>query len=344
MEDLVVAMGYLDDNWHSMRAHATALGARLGGNTYAPHLGHHPTLMDRRWRFGRDLKGDRLLLVDHSYGDVVLRIAQRFRQTVVVVHDLAFWRERTLLNGAVRHLIVQGLKRATAVVAASQATADALRSELAIQPIAIIHPGADTLLFAHAANARTAHRILHVGSCIERKGIDRLLRLLAALPATYHLLQVGGTFDSAHLSLIEELRLGAQVRQMRDAKAAEIVAAYRDAALLIQPSRYEGFAMTPLEARLAGTRVLCQQGLPVLECLANDGGTIALDFSPFDGGASDMAMTGQRAAVVDAVLAMPADPAVLADREHYGWDRAGAAYAAVFNKLSTVRSTAKSSR
>ncbi len=101
--------------------------------------------------------------------------------------------------------------------------------------------------------------LLYVGSRAGYKNFGLLLEAFSrsGLDAHYRLLAVGGgSFTPAEQERIASLKLGSSVSVVPKADDATLAHAYRDAALFIYPSLYEGFGFPPLEAMSMGCPVL----------------------------------------------------------------------------------------
>jgi glycosyltransferase involved in cell wall biosynthesis len=334
---LVVAMGYLEDNWHSMRNFSEGLTAALKpspelGEPYrhAPRLYHPPRWVDRRIRYPRTLPDGSLLhLIDHSYADAILTAGKQYDAVAITVHDVQFWRARRTKNAMVRERIRRGIAAADFRIAVSRATAEQMQRELSIAADAVIYPGVPVDRFPHSEKERDPHLVLHVGSSDPRKGIDRALRLLADLPEPFRLLHVGGPLEESHYALAAKLGVAARIHAQTFTDLTGLVAAYQRAALFIFPSVYEGFGIPVIEARLCGTVAIVSDAVPAIECLARDPGTHPLDFAAFDEGASP----GRRRIALDTFLAAPREPLRLEGRPRFSWERCAAEYAEVYRGL-----------
>jgi glycosyltransferase involved in cell wall biosynthesis len=104
--------------------------------------------------------------------------------------------------------------------------------------------------------------LLYVGSRAGYKNFSLLLEAFfrSGLAGDYRLLAVGGgPFTPAELERIASLKLGRSVTVVPKADDGTLARAYRDAALFIYPSLYEGFGFPPLEAMSLGCPVLVNQ-------------------------------------------------------------------------------------
>ena len=88
----------------------------------------------------------------------------------------------------------------------------------------------------------------------------------------------GGEFTAAEHKRIAELRLTGLVSVVPRAEDATLARAYREAALFIYPSLYEGFGFPPLEAMSMGCPVLVNRTSSLPEIC----GDAAFYFDSFD--------------------------------------------------------------
>jgi glycosyltransferase involved in cell wall biosynthesis len=101
--------------------------------------------------------------------------------------------------------------------------------------------------------------LLYVGSRAEYKNFPLLLDAFSrsGLAANYRLLVVGGgDFSAAEQARITSLGLVGKITLIPRADETTLARVYRDAALFVYPSLYEGFGFPPLEAMSLGCPVL----------------------------------------------------------------------------------------
>lgn len=148
-----------------------------------------------------------------------------------------------------------------AVTTVSHWLADEVRTLVPdIDPVVAPMPVA-TELFQHpAAHARTPARstdLLFVGRLTAQKGVDRLLRALAVLPAHSRLDVIGaGPEEEALHRLASELGISDRVHWLGAMPQPALAEHYRRAAVLVVPSREEGLGLVGVEAMLCGTPVV----------------------------------------------------------------------------------------
>ena len=102
------------------------------------------------------------------------------------------------------------------------------------------------------------YRFLCVGQLIHRKGVDCLLRALAAVTSeTWTLELVGDGRQRAKLEdLSERLGIASQLKWHGSLPSAELASFYQSADCLVLPSRWDGWGMTVNEALRFGCDVL----------------------------------------------------------------------------------------
>ena len=117
-----------------------------------------------------------------------------------------------------------------------------------------------------SASGRKADVVLYVGRLDPYKNVPMLVDAFAILlhetGAPLHLLVIGPDdprYPEAR-NHAEYRGIRENVSFIRDATDEELVAAYRNASLLVNPSRYEGFGLPMLEAMKSGTPVICADG------------------------------------------------------------------------------------
>jgi glycosyltransferase involved in cell wall biosynthesis len=171
-------------------------------------------------------------------------------------YDLALFHK--LLGPAIRFL----WKKSAAIVANSgglQALGQRFAPDL---PISVIPNGVDANRFHPArddAARRRPVRLLFVGRVVFQKGLDVLLRALAALPPTldYELEIIGdGDARPALTIQIAESGLTPRVTFVGWCDRAHIAERYRAADLFVFPSRDEGMPNGVLEAMASGLPII----------------------------------------------------------------------------------------
>lgn len=101
-------------------------------------------------------------------------------------------------------------------------------------------------------------RLLYVGQLIYRKGVDHLLKALAPLAGQdWHLTVVGSGPEAEKLKgLAARLSLAPQIIWLESLPHAKLAEYYRDADVVVLPSRWDGWGMIVNEGLRHGCRVL----------------------------------------------------------------------------------------
>ena len=247
---------------------------------------------------------------------------------VVTIHDLIHLRfpelRSPLERTYARWMIGRATRRAARVIAVSEATARELADRFGVDPqrVEVIPNGVDERFHREVPAAEVEAMLaalelapgylLFVGNPKPHKNLERLLAAVARLagrpggPPT--LVLAGDRDDDSPLPRqIAAAGLGAAVRRLGHLPDADLPALYRGAALLVQPSLWEGF------------------GLPVAEAMALGVPVIAADRGALPEVAGDAALLVDPedvAAIAAAIASLLDDPAVRADLAQRGRRRA----------------------
>lgn len=251
---------------------------------------------------------------------------------VAMAYDLVYrlapqtMRRKSLVQ--YRACFARDLRRADAVLALSQGTADRLRSELGLAGATVALPGVDPHFAPPPAAAVAAARQRHgladpylfaVATLEPRKNLGALIEAYRALgdPPPYALALAGraGWRDEGLRATIDRTP---GVRALGFVEDADLPALYAGAAAVVVPSTYEGFGLPAMEARACGARLLCSD-IPELR---EAGGPSARYVAPTVAGLAE----GLRA--VDAIP--PAPRTALP-----GWDRPAHVLADALRRVAT---------
>ena len=159
-----------------------------------------------------------------------------------------------------RSVLRKSLRRAAGVVTVSEWTASRLRALMPSCKPQVVANGVHDLEPGPLPQPIPPNGyILHVGHLEPRKNLGVLLEALARIePAQRPELWLVGRDAGSWSELNKQAgRLGVQafVRHIGIVSDRHLPAYYHDARLLALPSRYEGFGLPALEARIHGTRV-----------------------------------------------------------------------------------------
>ncbi|HTA71437.1 MAG TPA: glycosyltransferase family 1 protein [Bryobacteraceae bacterium] len=219
-------------------------------------------------------------ILDHSYSQLVHCLPTE--RTVVTCHDLDTFRclldpareKRPAWFRAMTARILKGFTQAAHVITGSAIVRDEIVSYglLPTQRITVIpngvHPSCspnrdsvadDELARLLPPDPGSPFWLLNVGSTIQRKRLDILLRVLAAvrqdLPGV-RLMRVGGPLTPEHLRLAEELNIQDAIVELGSITREMLGAAYRRADLLVHTAEAEGFGLPLIESMACGCRVV----------------------------------------------------------------------------------------
>jgi glycosyltransferase involved in cell wall biosynthesis len=191
----------------------------------------------------------------------------RRRRVVVTHHDCIHERFPTLFPNAVS--IVESKRKlfaqADAIICVSESSQRDLLHfyDVAEAKTHVVYHGFSPLPPPQdAPPALVEPYLLYVGSRAGYKNFGLLLEAFSrcGLAGDYRLLAVGGgPFTPAEQARITSLKLGRSVAVIPKADEGTLARAYRDAALFVYPSLYEGFGFPPLEAMSLGCPVLVNQ-------------------------------------------------------------------------------------
>jgi glycosyltransferase involved in cell wall biosynthesis len=256
---------------------------------------HYPRML-RRVRHEFDV----FHIVDHSYAHLVHSLPAE--RTIVTCHDIDAFRcllppERgsySILHRTVSRRVLAGLRRAASISCDSEATRQELTGNgfasgercvvITLGVSSVFTPVASTIDDAEARRllglSGDTIEILHVGSVVPRKRIDRLLHAIGGIRRQWpqvRLVRVGGNFTPEQQRLVRALDLERSVVVIPPILAKTLAAIYRQAALVLITSEREGFGLPLIEALACGTPVLAS----AIPALCEAGGT-AVEYAPLD--------------------------------------------------------------
>ena len=297
-------------------------------------------VMNRFWDYPRVLSKladsfDVFHIVDHSYAQLVHALPAE--RTLVTCHDLDTFRSvlkpafepRSAPYRAMTRRILAGLRKAGRIACDTEATRDALIQYAGVRPerTSVVHNGPHpscTPRWEAAAEAEATRLIgrghgldlLHVGSTIERKRIDTLLRVFAALRPEFpgiRLIRVGGPMTAEQRALARDLGIEDRILSVPFLDRSTLAAIYRHCALLLLTSDREGFGLPALEALACGTPVVASN-IPALR----EVGGAAVSFCEVDD------VEDWRTRVATLLVERRDQPAAWASRKAAGVQRAAA--------------------
>ena len=269
--------------------------------------------------------------------------------TVLTVHDLIFQRfpayHKKLNYWYLNLAMPLFCRRATAIIAVSQATRQDIVEAYQIDPakIHVVYEAAAShfqppdpagIAQARQKYALPAQFLLHLSTIEPRKNLSRLLDALQILRHDFPALQLrlvgskGWLYDD-FFAKIEADGLGDVVQPLGWVPDEDLPAVIAAAALAVQPSLYEGFGLPILEHMACGQVVAASHSSSHPEI----GGDAAAYFDPND--------AAEMAAVIGRLLANPDEYARrralgLAQAGQFSWQRAAQETLAVYDRVLGV--------
>ncbi|MCL2184464.1 MAG: glycosyltransferase family 4 protein [Treponema sp.] len=139
------------------------------------------------------------------------------------------------------------------------------------KPVIVTYSAIQTMFLEYKANTQKKEIIVYIGNIKKHKGLDYLLDAFYIAKKdglTHQLLIIGSreNFRSSDTDILKKIDLigNNSVLFTGFISDEELMAHLSCAALLVQPSLYEGFCLPPLEAMVLGTHALVSD-IPVLK-------------------------------------------------------------------------------
>ena len=250
-------------------AYTLSVRARLRGQTQGVWVPLPASRAPTVWRW---FKGPRIETfvrgVDVVHGTNYL-VPPSIHPRVVTVHDLSFLHDSgaaSALTARFEGAVTDAVKSGAVVHTISNYVAEEIRDRYCAPDVRVVYPG------VHPRRQRTReedHRpvLLALGATQRRKGLHDLVKafeLIGQVNKNVELHIVGPPGD-------DEDRVNQSVRQLPDNLATRVQRIgfvndqerdrrVADAAILVQPSHYEGFGFPIVEAMASGTPVVTTSG------------------------------------------------------------------------------------
>jgi glycosyltransferase involved in cell wall biosynthesis len=238
-----------------------------------------------RWLKQRTQNYDLFHILDHSYAHLALALPPG--RAIITCHDLDSFRclleparePRPAWFRAMTRRVLTGLRSAAHVIFVSDAVRQEAESLGLLSNVnsSVVHNGADDGPRAGDDADRLADTLLgpgggptlllSVGSTIQRKRIDVLLRVFAGVAKEFpgtKLVRVGGRLTGPQTDLARQLGILQSIIELPFVERAVLSCVYRRATLLLLPSDAEGFGLPVAEAMVYGCPVVASD-LPVLK-------------------------------------------------------------------------------
>ena len=168
-------------------------------------------------------------------------------------------------------------RRLDRIFTSSEVSVRQIERDFRVRParLAMVANGLDTQLYSPDAGVpRSDSEVLCVGRASDpNKGIRTLIRALARLPAAVSLTLVDGHASEAR-RWAHELGCGERLHITGRVDSDELVRLYRSKALVVVPSRFEGFGLPAAEAMACGAPVVATHAGALPEVLGVGGGGV----------------------------------------------------------------------
>ena len=232
-------------------------------------LEHHACVYSRARKLGRSPSADLFHVVDGSHGYVVPLLQSR--PTVVTVHDVipalqvqgrfATTRPNSLAKVIIDRAL-RGVMKADAIVCVSESTRNDLQAIAGLgRNVSTLYSPLESLFALHngQTNETDDKFILHLGNNAFYKNRIGVIRTYIAIAdkIPHRLIMAGPAPQDEHRALVAQAGLEERVEFMIHPSDDDVRRLYRQAALLLFPSVYEGFGWPPLEAMASGCAVVC---------------------------------------------------------------------------------------
>ena len=280
--------------------------------------------------------------IDVAHAFHPLLIPARRAAQVVTINDLYFLDQPENTTAEIRRdyapLAGAHANRADAVIVISEYTAAQVVSRLNVpaERITVCYPGAPA--WRSRSSRPTGGPILFVGTIEPRKNLGTLVqayaRLLARKADTPALL-LAGRVPSGCESLLDEIRqapLAGHVRHLGYVTDQERQALYREASILVLPSREEGFGIPALEAMTLGVPVVASARGALPEVVGDAG--LLVDPDDVAGFA-----TAMERLLTDEVLARASSERGVVRARQFNWDMSAARLAEAYRSAIERRRT-----
>jgi len=289
--------------------------------------------------------GDGVFVFPH-FGNWPLRRSS----SITFIHDVAFLRHPETVGGnldLLTHNMGRWIARTSLVATVSESSRNDINRYLGVaaERIAIIPWGVDREAFRARGEAEVAELrdriglpdkyILYLGNIEPRKNLERLITAYRRLPprlrSEYALVLAGGLgWNSAGIerAITEAQAAGDRVSRVSGyVNDEDLPALLSGAAMLAQPSLYEGFGVAPLQAMAAGIPVLVGDNSAQPE-VAGDAGLYvdALDVADIERGMQTL-LSDDRLAAVNVA-------AGLQRVQQFSWERSAGAMLEALDRLA----------
>lgn len=199
--------------------------------------------------------------------------------SVVTVHDMIHERFPSIFSKNEKTTARKRIatQRADHVICVSESTRNDLLDlfDLPEDKVSVVYHGFDSLIPIISITETRRPYLLYVGHRGSYKNFEGFLRAYAGSTWLYNNFDVvcfgGDAFSANEKKLFDDLKLFADQLIQMSGDDSKLASAYRDAALFVYPSLYEGFGIPPLEAMSLGCPVACSNNSSIPEVVGNAG-------------------------------------------------------------------------
>ncbi len=241
----------------------------------------------RVWRIGHDLHNGNVELYHGLAEHIPMGLDKRNIRSVVTIHNMEFLYDNTLTNSPehLLHRIYMGrmLHRVDRIVAVSECVKRDITKHFRIYPekVDVVYPGVakcydaelntDYLEAVKAKYDLPERYILSVGTQLERRSMVKVINALPLIDNQLHYVIVGRT--TSHTTRLKraarELGVSDRLHIIEQIAEEDMPALYRHASMVVNLSRYEGFATHIAEAMTVGTPVITTHSSSMEEVAGN---------------------------------------------------------------------------
>ena len=241
----------------------------------------------RIWHVANDLHNGNVELYHGLAEHIPMRLDKHNIRSVVTIHNMEFLYDTTFANSPehLLHRLYMGrmLHRVDRIVAVSECVKRDITKHFRIYPekVDVVYPGvakrySNELNTEYLEAVREKYDLpekylLSVGMQLERRSMIKVVNILPLIDSETHYVIVGRT--TSHTTRLkraaQELGVSNRLHIIEQIPEEDMPAIYRNASILINLSRYEGFATHIAEAMATGTPVITTRSSSMEEVADN---------------------------------------------------------------------------
>ena len=241
----------------------------------------------RIWHVANDLHNGNVELYHGLAEHIPMRLDKHNIRSVVTIHNMEFLYDTTFANSPehLLHRLYMGrmLHRVDRIVAVSECVKRDITKHFRIYPekVDVVYPGvakrySNELNTEYLEAVREKYDLpekylLSVGMQLERRSMIKVVNILPLIDSETHYVIIGRT--TSHTTRLkraaQELGVSNRLHIIEHIPEEDMPAIYRNASILINLSRYEGFATHIAEAMATGTPVITTRSSSMEEVADN---------------------------------------------------------------------------